>query len=378
MQCPGFCKDVNYTYEILRDVVTRGIVDTDVQLDPLGDCNQNMTLQEVLRFVEAKEAGKRSASRLMSEPQSSADAMRSSYKKNPPDGHKVDPMISVPTVAKLVMVNTCHPTSGQRSGHSAFIHTCRHCDREHHFDNMCRSRSKPKDVLNVDREGAIFDSLYESSSISQQHDGRTLSLDHHMYNEICDQWSKQAYQSQLFIKLQTTVHSEDYAAHGFKGKISQGTASLPAMADTGCQSCLAGVNILHPLGLTEDDLIPVTMKMHAANNNRITILGATVLRFSGKSETDKIINTRQIVYITDSSSKIFLSREACVYQLLVKLQTASTTVPYVVVHNVNFPHHYPKDCHTQQPLQTMGNYGTFCLNTINQVHSTPVSINYYR
>ena len=107
-----------------------------------------------------------------------------------------------------------------------------------------------------------------------------------MYNEICDQWSKQASQSQPFIKLQTTVHSEDYAALGFKVKISPRTASLPAMADTGCQSCLAGANILHPLGLTEDDLIPVTMKMHAANsnNNRITILGATILRFSGKAK----------------------------------------------------------------------------------------------
>ena len=270
-----------------------------------------MTLEEVLRFVEAKEAGKRSASRLMSEPQSSADAMRSSYKKNPPDGYKVDPND---------ICSYCGKTGhGKRMSSRirskkcpAFIHTCRHCDREHHFDNMCRSRSKPKDVLNVDREGAIFDSICASSSISQQHDGRTLSLDHHMYNEICDQWSKQTSQSQPFIKLQTTVHSEDYAALGFKVKISPRTASLPAMADTGCQSCLAGVNILHPLGLTEDDLIPVTMKMHAANNNRITILGATVLRFSGKSETDEIINTRQIVYITDSCSKIFLSREACV------------------------------------------------------------------
>ena len=50
MQCPGCSKDVNYTDQILRDVVTRGIVDTDLQLDLLGDCNQNMTLEEVLRI----------------------------------------------------------------------------------------------------------------------------------------------------------------------------------------------------------------------------------------------------------------------------------------------------------------------------------------
>lgn len=52
------------------------------------------------------------------------------------------------------------------------------------------------------------------------------------------------------------------------------------MADTGCQSCLAGVQVIHKLGLTKSDLIPLTMKMHAANNGGITILGATILRIS--------------------------------------------------------------------------------------------------
>ena len=52
--------------------------------------------------------------------------------------------------------------------------------------------------------------------------------------------------------------------------------------------------------------------MHAANENQITILGAAILRFSGKTKEDKTIETRQIVYVTDSTSKIFLSREACV------------------------------------------------------------------
>ena len=64
--------------------------------------------------------------------------------------------------------------------------------------------------------------------------------------------------------------------------------------------------------MSRKDLIPVTMKMHAANENQITILGAAILRFSGKTKEDKTIETRQIVYVTDSTSKIFLSREACV------------------------------------------------------------------
>ena len=46
---------------ILRDLLTRGLADSEIQLDLLGDKNQEMTLQEVFQFIEAKEAGKRSA-----------------------------------------------------------------------------------------------------------------------------------------------------------------------------------------------------------------------------------------------------------------------------------------------------------------------------
>ena len=86
---------------------------------------------------------------------------------------------------------------------------------------------------------------------------------------------------------------------------------MSAMADTGCQSCLAGIKIANRLGFSERNLIPVTLKMHAANNRNIKILGACVLRFSGKNSTGEMLATRRLVYITDSSDKLFLSREAC-------------------------------------------------------------------
>ena len=84
------------------------------------------------------------------------------------------------------------------------------------------------------------------------------------------------------------------------------------MADTGCQSCLVGIEVINRLGLTHKDLIPVTMKMHVANNKDIKILGAAILRFSGRGKAHHILETRLIVYVTDSSNKIFRSREACV------------------------------------------------------------------
>ena len=52
--------------------------------------------------------------------------------------------------------------------------------------------------------------------------------------------------------------------------------------------------------------------MHSADNHNIPILGAVILRLSGKDQSGNERTTRQIVYVTDSTDKLFLSREACV------------------------------------------------------------------
>lgn len=63
--CPSCNTAVNYTDNILRDILIKGLADNEIQLDLLGDKNQDMSLEEVFQFVEAKEAGKRSAGRLL-------------------------------------------------------------------------------------------------------------------------------------------------------------------------------------------------------------------------------------------------------------------------------------------------------------------------
>ena len=78
--CTGCGAHVDYTEAILRDVLCRGLYDTEVQMDLLGDNNQDMTSEQMLRFIEAKEAGKRSASRMLL-PQATDALTSSSYKK---------------------------------------------------------------------------------------------------------------------------------------------------------------------------------------------------------------------------------------------------------------------------------------------------------
>ncbi len=71
------------------------------------------------------------------------------------------------------------------------------------------------------------------------------------------------------------------------------------------------MKVVERLGLRKHDLIPVTMQMHAANNDGIKILGAAIMRFTGKSKTGKTRESRQVVYVTSDSDKLFLSCETC-------------------------------------------------------------------
>ena len=52
--------------------------------------------------------------------------------------------------------------------------------------------------------------------------------------------------------------------------------------------------------------------MYSADNRNIPILGAIILRLSGKDQLGDKRMSQQIVYITYSTDKLFLSREACV------------------------------------------------------------------
>jgi len=318
--CPSCNSSVNYTEPILRDVLTRGIADPEIQLLLLSEKNQDMSLEDMFLFVEAKEAGKRSATCLL-EPNHTS-AVSSSYKRSQRR------QIPMPLPSEEICNYCGQKGHGQRSATSirankcdAFGHTCRNCQKLHHFEKLCRSTSrqpsttpnkhftKPRPSQNVDQLCDEFSSLCVINS--DQPKGQ-LSLEHHQYDSLTDTWKKKRSQDQPFISLKVSISPDDYIHLGFDAPKRPQTRLVEAMADTGCQSCLMGQDTLAKLGVSIGELIPVTMKMHAANNQGINILGAIICHMTGQEGKGKQTKTRQIIYVTDSCDKFFLSRQACV------------------------------------------------------------------
>ena len=299
-QCTGCGADVDYTEAILNDVLCRGLEDTE---DLLGDRNQNMTLEQVLGFVEAKEAGKRSASRLLL-PQATDAVAGNLYRK------QKKPSIKGPTQEDQDTCTYCGtrghrrnpPTRVRRTECPAFGTKCNHCNKNHHFERMCRGKQGTRSTKNTEHDDAISDTLCEITSVDST---KSTTLDHHVFDNLTIECSRRQSKPQPYIRLQMGIQQEDYNYFGFTLRIPQKQSPVSAMADTGCQSCLAGLKIVKKLGLSTKDL---NLKMHAADNHDIR---ATILRLSGRNGKGEVKSTRQMVYVTSKTDKLFLSREAC-------------------------------------------------------------------
>ena len=125
-----------------------------------------------------------------------------------------------------------------------------------------------------------------------------------------------------FINVAATFLPADHATLGFSTSLSPRSTTLLAIADTGCQSCLAGINAINRLSITSKDLIPITMQMHAVNNVGINILGAAILRFS--------VHSSQAIFCKHASSPMSLTVHP-------KFSSVERPVPNLVWSLATFP-----------------------------------------
>ena len=214
-QCTNCEANVDYTEAILRDVLCRGLEDSEIQLDLLGDKNQDMALEQMLRFIEAKEAGKRSATQLLL-PHTIDTVATSTY------AHQKRGTAEEPLPKKQDHCSYCGrkghgrnaPARLRRKECPAYGTVCGHCNKDHHFESVCRGKAKTKISRTSEQESAVFDVLCE---LTMQCNMSSISLDHHVYDRLLDKWLKRPSKSQPFARLSVTVQREDYRVSGKRG-----------------------------------------------------------------------------------------------------------------------------------------------------------------
>ena len=124
---------VNYTDDMVRGALIRGFGDIEIQQDALGRNDQDMTLEDTIKFIEAKEAGKRSQAPL----QNPSAAEVTSYKQTDKDQH----VVKCRTCGKLGHGDG-RDTQARKEKCKTWDKHCSKCDKKNHFANVCRSKPK--------------------------------------------------------------------------------------------------------------------------------------------------------------------------------------------------------------------------------------------
>ena len=208
--CTGCGADVNFSEENVADVLCRGLADPEIQQDLLGDANQNRTVEQTLKFVEANEAGKRSVARLATP--LNVGAVGSTYKrqKTAMPGEREE----LCTYCGGKGHGRYAPTRIRRTECPAFGKTCSKCGKDHHTAKVCRSERSERTRADTLSEGAWV-SMCNLTSLDSHVRG---TLDHHVYHEPSHKWVGRRSKPQPFIRLTVETSREDYQQLGYRPK----------------------------------------------------------------------------------------------------------------------------------------------------------------
>ena len=88
------------------------------------------------------------------------------------------------------------------------------------------------------------------------------------------------------------------------------TTVSKSLVDTGAQMVVIDLKTVYSMGLAKKNLIPVGMKIKAANTGGLKLLGGVLVRIMGKSQDGAEKVTRQLAYVAEEVNKVFLSRKA--------------------------------------------------------------------
>ena len=320
IKCSSCQADVSYADEEIKDQICTGLSDSEIQKDVLAQRKQHASMEDLLSFIEDREAGKRSQTALTTSTNTVSrisqyqKAKSNKYSDTTQQQHDVRP----PLHNKSDVCSYCGETGhGRRSMRHirkqlcpAFTKKCAKCNITGHIPKMCRSDHEAK-LVAIDSQSSLQTGFLGGIEVAKIDTTKSIKLNHKEYTEI-QGWSTNNSNKHPLVTVGIEVSTEDFGTFGLSlPKRVYNSTSRIAIADTGAMTMVAGKELVAGLGLTVKDLIPVSIELSAANNSKLNILGGIFVNVWGRSKTGKKLHTRQLCYIQDGDNKVYLSRNAC-------------------------------------------------------------------
>lgn len=313
---------VNYTHEMVRDVLLAGISDLDIRREALSMNDiQQRSINDIISFVEGREMARNAT------PGHTISAL-SSFKRHqhpmpqtqPPPNSK-GPIVTLDR-NKTIPCPRCgsafQPFKQRNNGSwNKKPHTiCLQCWR------TSRSNSKSIVVDHAALSSAEHDELEDHEYVVQisaiESESTALSTGEPAMKHKIPLTKKIMSKNEL-SKAKVSNHPRvafKLSMIGPKDRASK-TVTVMGVADTGAQSNLWGLREFINCGFTTEDLTPVETKIRAANKNAINVIGAFKAILKGKSPTGETISSVSCVYVSDSVDNFYISYDTMVDLLMI-------------------------------------------------------------
>ena len=297
----GCIQEVCYADPMIRHQLIRGLADHSIQEQVLahGAENENFDLSKTLKFIEAKEAGKRSSTMLTEAGGISKISEFQRRKLEAKNGDKTSGM-----VIENKKCGWCGMSGhGSRSSRQvrkekckAYNHICETCSSVGHYGSMCKSSKKKELSTLSELETASQGSFCNLNSGS---DGRISikALPHTAFDEI-QGWKTAKPPGHPKVQVDALLCLDGYRQLKIPIPATQDRKiKVVGLPDTGAQLTVSGRDFVKKLGVKESELIPLSHGVSVANNAGLGLIGGALVTFSGMDKDRRTRETKHLVYM---------------------------------------------------------------------------------
>ena len=328
VKCHACEVKVDYSSEMIKDQIIRGLSDREIVSDLLGDTKTDRDLEEVVDYIDRKERGKLEHGRVGVQTTNAVKLQHVSATKcwaclGPSHGtnnnfkSRKDNCPEWETVCDKCKVK----------GHKTQVCSrCSHCSEWGHKN---KASKKCKNKENTTESGAILSEL-SSTFVGQQlcgcfqlsdlslatvgyHGKRSIPLSHHIFEKFKG-WANKPSAPQPVLKVDAELCPDDHAEFGFQlSSVSEpkSISSVFVVADSGCQSTAIPPSFAYKAGIKRKDFMPVASRMNGAGRGSdLGVIGGVVMKFSSKTIDGNTVWTKQLCYVCENVSQVYLSRQA--------------------------------------------------------------------
>ena len=327
--CSHCQKETSYQDKVMAHQLVRALVDPTIQekILALASDGKKLTLQEVISAVEAQEMGKRSQGLLTG---SGGLNRVSEYRSN-----KERPK-SEPGAQKC---KSCGRTDHKKGSDECKARgkECNKCGKSGHFAVMCESKAKvavigqpesnqtaakPRAGLPGKSTTAEASALAAMSAetpdtptcegsffcISEGGQNASVMVHHHIFEK--GRWAQRKVKPHPVLpNIRVEVDRQSYKSRKITEPRATRETITEGLADTGAQMVVLGPQQLAQLGVKEEELTPVLMKIITADDCPARGGGMILVKITARDESGRELVSRQQAYYMAGATHIFLSRE---------------------------------------------------------------------